>query len=456
MSRSWYFNDDDPQLITITFIVASLKHTLFVYNTPFIIHLQTFGFQVIKNNGIMISVKKMKILGIIAEYNPFHNGHALHLKESLALSHASHSLAVMSGPFVQRGEPALLDPYKRARMAVDAGVNLVLELPVPSAILSAGGFSEGAVKALDALGIVDSLVFGSESDDLEDLKNLSDHLQEESPRFKATLKQYLDRGESFMGAREKALRDLNLMSLPLRSNDILGLEYLKALKRQGSAMVPLTIQRQKADYHDRDLKGGIASATAIRRWYETDRFDLIEKAMPPAATRILREETHPAYLSRAYPLIRYALLTTDPEDLKALHDVREGLENRLIQAAATEVDFEAFMTKALTKRLPRTRIQRVLLYLLLALSKNDIVKNDLTTPHFLRVLGADRRGLELIRLIQRASEIPLIVKEKDFRPGSPAARAQLALSHRAQNLRSILASEPFHRDYTTTPYIKKK
>lgn len=396
----------------------------------------------------------MKILGIIAEYNPFHNGHALHLRESMAQSHATHSLAIMSGPFVQRGEPALLDPYKRARMAVDSGVNLVLEMPLFAAISSAEGFAAGSIKALEALNVVDCLAFGSESHDLEQLMGISRQLASESPQFKVTLKHYLDQGHSFMKARENTLMDLGILKTSLKSNDILGLEYLKALEQLGSAMTPMTIKRHKVGYHSLALEEGLASATAIRKWHEEGRWEYIEQAMPMKAYEILRQAKHHALLSRAYPLIRYTLLTMDKSTLASLYEIREGLDNRLLKAARATADFGEFMAKVLTKRYPRTRIQRVLVYLLLQITSESVHTFDLKEPKFLRVLGADQKGLELLGLFQKKSTLPLIVKEGDFTSRDPILLYQLELGRRAQDLHSILSQEPWGRDYRNSPYIK--
>jgi predicted nucleotidyltransferase len=219
----------------------------------------------------------MKIVGLVVEYNPFHNGHLYHLNKSKEVTNATHSIAVMSGNFLQRGEPALFDKYTRAQIAVSNGVDLVVELPSLFACQSAEIFSHGAVALLNSLNCIDSICFGSEEGDIDILYQIANILTNEPTEFKDTLKAYLDEGLLFAVARSKALYDYissnNLLDIPEEklntilnsSNNILGIEYIKSLIRLNSNIKPYTITRIKSEYNSEIISSNICSATAIRK-----------------------------------------------------------------------------------------------------------------------------------------------------------------------------------------------
>ena len=242
----------------------------------------------------------MNILGIIVEYNPFHNGHLFHLEQAKKLANADYVIAVMSGNFMQRGVPAFLDKWSRTKMALSCGVDMVIELPVTHASTSAENFAFGAISILENLKIVDSVCFGSELGNIETLKELSNILSNEPNSFKKHLKEHLDLGLTFPKARSNALykyiTENNLFSISnehleniLNSpNNILGIEYLKALNKLHSNIVPYTITRKTAGYHDVEIHDSISSATAIRN--SVDNLDLIKSSMPDAAFEILKED----------------------------------------------------------------------------------------------------------------------------------------------------------------------
>ena len=210
----------------------------------------------------------MKIVGLIAEYNPFHNGHRYHIEQAKKITGADHAVVVMSGDYVQRGIPACMPKRLRAEMALKCGASAVFELPVCYATGSAELFAEGAVSLLDRLGIVDTLVFGSECNDLESLSQIADLLVEEPELYRTVLRFHLKNGASYPMARQEAvsacLRGNHCSFLLNDPNNILGIEYLKALKRQKSRIIPYTIARRGAHYHDPDLHDSYSSASAIR------------------------------------------------------------------------------------------------------------------------------------------------------------------------------------------------
>ena len=235
-----------------------------------------------------------KVLGIIAEYNPFHNGHLYHLEESKKATNCNYSVAVISGNFTQRGIPSIVDKWQKTKMALSSGVDLVIELPTLYAISSAENFADGAVKILDSLGIVDYISFGAETNDLNILNKISDVLYTESEKFKTILSKELDKGLSFPKARENALikylNDDEINSEILSSsNNILGLEYLKALKKHKSNIKPFALSRFKVNHNDSNISNNLASSSTIRKFIKDKDFETIKKLVPETSYSILME-----------------------------------------------------------------------------------------------------------------------------------------------------------------------
>jgi predicted nucleotidyltransferase len=397
----------------------------------------------------------MNTLAIIAEYNPFHNGHQYHLKRSLKKTGATHSLAVMSGHFVQRGEPALLDKWLRAKMAVDSGLNLVIELPVMNAISSAENFAYGAISLINQLNIVDDLSFGSESGDLSLLKRVSEFLAKEPDDFKKSLRTYLDGGLSFPDARHKALIDQGFNTEDLKSNDILGVEYLKAIRRLNSDLEVTLINRQYTDYHSTKLVNQFASATAIRNWIKHQDFLSVRMALPQNCYRTLANETRYAFQDDLYPLVRYALTVQSSESLDAIHEITEGLENRMTSSARQMLDMEEFLSAVKTRRFTMTRIKRALLNILLQITSEEVQQHDLMTPKIIRLLAADEKGLELLKLIKEKSPLPIVTNLNKFETTDPLVKRQLDLTIQSSDLYSLIRNEPLGQEYLNSPYIKK-
>jgi len=310
-----------------------IHHHKKLYFTPIIRYNIVYVFQKITSWILLHKIcvdwgVLMKALGLIVEYNPFHNGHLYHLQQSRAVTGCEYVICVMSGNFIQRGEPALVNKWARARMALLSGVDLVLELPAVYAVSSAEFFAYGAVKILDSLGIVDSICFGSESGRIEDLDFIAGIVSEEPEPYKLFLKENLDKGLSFPAAREAALKSYlasgpkscdDIRSLLNSSNNILGIEYLKALKRLKSRIKPHTIRRISNSYHTGELTGAISSATAIRKNI-FDSVSLPEKAkffhtMPESSISVLKEEfkngTGPVF-SSSFDLILLSILRKTP------------------------------------------------------------------------------------------------------------------------------------------------
>ncbi len=374
----------------------------------------------------------MKVLGIIAEYNPFHNGHKYHLQASKALTGADLTVVVMSGNFTQRGEPALVDKWARAEMALHCGADLVIELPVAYAMSSAEYFAFGAVKLLDSLGTVDVLSFGSESGDLDRLTEIAYILMSEPEEYKSVLKENLSAGKSFPSARQKALSSYlkgkngedHLSPLLKSSNNILAVEYLKALFRLKSRITAVTIGRVGNEYNCSKLTGEISSATSIRKVFSETSFqtpgDLIESSVPNSSLAILERELElgkgPVFPSDfSLPLLS-ALRKMSIEQLQALPYMEEGLENRISVAAGKAGSFQELTDMICTRRYPNTRIQRILFSALIGLT--DILFESFNRsggPAYIRILGFNSAGRSLLSTIRGRTALPVITKTANYK-----------------------------------------
>ncbi len=351
----------------------------------------------------------MKTLGLIVEYNPFHNGHAHHLERAKALTGATHTVAVMSGHFVQRGEPALFDKWTRTEMALVAGVDLVIELPVTRAVSGADDFASGAVALLSGLGIVDDVVFGSESADLMGLEAAADLLVSEPEAYSLQLREGLTSGLGYAAASARALSHL-LGTSPLDTpNDTLGLAYLVAARRLKSPLRFHAIQRIGSNYHNEELQTEIASATALRKAYRGA--GAIDAYVPAVTTPYLVTPPLPQ-IDALYPYFRYELLTRQ-NALSQVHEVGEGLENRLIAAARSACDFQGFSATVATKRYTDARMRRILIKSLLQIDWEGAAL-PLT---YARVLGFNDAGQELLSRAKKTSSLALLsgVSPKDTR-----------------------------------------
>ena len=345
-----------------------------------------------------------KVLGIIAEYNPFHNGHLYHIAKSKQTTGAEYVIAVISGNFVQRGNTSIVNKWKKARMALLNGVDLVIELPTIYSISSAENFAEGAIKIFNSLGIVDILSFGMETNDISTLNNIANVLYSEPKEYITILSHELKKGYSFPKARENALmmylndikRYANVLS---GSNNILGIEYLKAMRKTKSTIIPIGIKREKVLYNDKYIVDEFASATAIRKMLMTKQLNDISKVMPRNSYLILGEELKDGHycvdLSRFEKEILYTLRRMSAEEISKLPDVSEGLENSIKNAADSCNTLEELINIVKTKRFTQTRIQRILLYALLDIDKKQMEISKKISP-YIRILGFNNKGKELI------------------------------------------------------------
>lgn len=389
----------------------------------------------------------MKIVGIIAEYNPFHNGHEYHIEQAKTLTQADAAIVIMSGDFVQRGEPAIMPKHLRAEAALRAGASLVIELPVYYATQSAELFAFGAVSILEKLNVVDALCFGSEAGNIQVLSDIADILTHETPAFKARLQEYLRMGDSFPTARKKIMKDLfpdkdydQILESP---NNILGIEYLKALSRLNSEIIPYTIPRCGSAYHDDCLDDNYSSATAIRKAMETEAFEKLSKYIPSSAFTIMQNaynKSLPIYANDFSLLLKYRLLNETKESLSEYADVTEDLANRIYKHRNDFESFDQFCLLLKTKELTYTRISRALIHILLKCKKNMP-----TGVEYARVLGFRTDSTEVMSQIKKCSHIPLVTKLSAFE--HPDLEQDVYASHIYQSVIADKYKTPFQNEF---------
>ncbi|MBC2855919.1 MAG: nucleotidyltransferase [Cetobacterium sp.] len=373
----------------------------------------------------------MNATGIIVEYNPFHNGHKYHLDK--AKSNGDLVIAVMSGDFVQRGEVAIINRWKRAEMALENGVDIVVELPVFYSTQSAEIFARGAIGILDKLA-VKNIVFGSETANLETLEAISSI--EENNEFSELLKKFLDNGDSYPTAYSKSLDIISGSNLKLNSNDILGLEYIKAIKYWKSNIIPVPIKREKAGYHSTLAVENIASATGIRKFIkENCEF---EKFVPEFSYSIIRKEqdkNSTTYMENFYPLIKYIILR-DKMELKNIQDMEVGFENRLFESALKSDSYLEFFDSIISKRMTIGRTQRILIHTLLGITKSMTEEVKQEVP-YIRIMGFNSKGREYLKSIN--SDVPILTSLKNIKKNlSEKNRKLLEFNEKSSNIYNII------------------
>ncbi len=348
----------------------------------------------------------MKITGIICEYNPFHNGHLYHIRKTRE-NGATHIVAVMSGNFVQRGDTAVMDKLERARLAVRSGADLVIELPVQYCLSSAENFAAGAVYLLESLGAVQELSFGSECGDAEVLKNALEKVDIIAKAHAGDIKSIMEKGYTYPRALSSVLKgtDADVAEIISSPNNLLAIEYMRSLKRLSSKMKPFTVKRVNAPHDGADPKNGYASASYIREVLESERnVSAISKYTTSVWTDAIAEafrKGETASLSRLERVMLYKLRSTSVEEIASINDVGQGLENRIYGARmAGSLDELLFTVK--TKRYTMARIRRIMLSLLIGITKEDMKQ----IPPYGRILAFNERGREILAQAKDTAKIP--------------------------------------------------
>ncbi len=384
----------------------------------------------------------MNVIGIIAEYNPFHNGHAYqiaHVKKNL---HADYIVVAASGDYVQRGEPALLDKYTRARMALSSGADLVLELPVLWSTASAELFADAGISLFEKTGCVNGICFGAESGDLALLRRIADVLADEPAALKASLKRNLKSGNTFPKAREAALLSYfadaadqdgalpvsteTLSFLLASPNNILALEYLKSLRRRASSITPYLLKREGAAYHETSIRSGAsevpASASAIRHTLfaggagasEDSADGILHHAMPQEALSILQDyrADFPLLCADDFSsILGYLLLSSSASQLARTADSSPEFANRMRNQLPYYTSFSSFASRLKSKEMTLTRINRILLHSILGITSSDYAcGNALDKIPYLRILGFRKSSAPLLAALKTSAVVPLITR----------------------------------------------
>ena len=359
----------------------------------------------------------MNIAGIIAEYNPFHRGHEYHIAQTRLRTGAEGVVVVLSGDFVQRGEPAVVGKFARARMALAGGADVVLELPVRAATASGEGFAAGGVEILDRLGVISSLSFGCEASpgEQELLPEIAAILLDEPASFRDRMHREMSAGRTWPQARSAAMEELlpGSAAVLAQPNNTLAVEYCKALQRRRSGIRPVAVPRLGQGYHSTEIPGDLfASASAIRhRLPETSPEDtLLAEQLPEESRKLLRDPVFPDDISL---LLRHALLRETRESLCAFRDMSLELASRILSLRDTPMTFSALAEAVKTRNVTRTRVNRALLHVLLQIKEGP---GDSPAPlPAVRLLGF-RRGTPILHEIREHTSIPVVSKMADADP----------------------------------------
>ena len=395
----------------------------------------------------------MRVAGIVAEYNPFHNGHAIHIEKTREPNggcEATHIVAVMSGSFVQRGEPAIMTKFDRAKAALAGGVDLVIELPVPWCLSSAEGFATGAVSLLNALGCVDVLSFGSEIGKIQPLQKAVTVMQ--TPRFASLLKYHLGLGISFAEAQQKSLAEIagaTASSVLDTPNNTLGIEYIKALQACNSTTALFTVERQGSSHDSMAPIGNTASASYLRTLLSSDRLLNTLPYMPAGCAAVVSDAADKGFLPASAAALDRAVLSylrrLSLDDLKALPTMSEGLENRVYTAIRKASSLTELEESIKTKRYPLTRIRRLIWSAFLGITN----EHTASPPPYIRVLAANERGKEILSAAKPT--VPLLYRASQVAKLDPACQRLWELETKATDLHALAlpTPAPCGTDHTT-------
>lgn len=373
--------------------------------------------------------------GIVAEFNPFHNGHK-YLIDTIKNNGENTVTVVMSESFVQRGECACVSPYARTKMALQCGADLVLSLPVPYATASAERFALGGLSVLGGLGCVDALAFGAECGNAEMLKKCAEVLV--SSGFSVALEKNLNEGVSFPVARQKAVEEESskeIAEILASPNNILGVEYIKAINKLGLNMAVNPITRKGVAHDSEEASGDFCSASAIREMLENKK--PVGDFLPEEALNILKMEIKnqkaPASFSKLETAILYKLRSMSVEDFKELPDVSEGLEYRLFDAVKTSSYLEEILEKIKTKRYTHSRIRRIIICAFLGIKKADV----LSPVPFIRVLGFNENGAKILKKAKETATLPIVTKSSEINALGEDAKRVFELECFARDMLSM-------------------
>lgn len=412
----------------------------------------------------MEAVIILKISAIIAEYNPLHNGHLHQINKTKDLTACDGLVAIMSGNFVQRGEPAVIDKWTRTKMALENGVDLVLELPVIFSLSSAEFFAHGSVSILDKIGVIDSICFGSESGEIDILYEIADILANEPVKYTEYLKSFLSEGSNYPDSRSKAIlsfinhlglfQDIDIKTVLNNSNNILGIEYCKSLIKNNSRIKAFTIKREGGAYNSAETDERFSSATAVRRLIkQNDQVGILKNHIPEGSYKIVEGLYNSNYnftfSNSMFPFIKHKCFQIR-SGIDKLPDASEGLHNRIYNAVLSSKDYDGIIVRAKTKRYTYTRISRILSQLFIGFDEfhTEILRNS--QPSYVRVLGFNSIGKEILRRMKKHCSMDIYTKL----PASPGEMLQLDLQ--STKMYSLInKSISYNADYLISPIIHK-
>ena len=337
----------------------------------------------------------MKTVGIICEYNPFHNGHLYHLNKVKEMFPNHTVILVMSTTFTQHGDPSMINKWDKTKLALELGIDLVIELPFGFTTQSADVFAKGAIQILHYLQ-VDNLVFGSELNNIETLSNLADITL--TDKYQITVKKYVNNGINYPSALSKALKDFSQIKID-QPNDILGICYLKEIKKLNSNLKPFTIKRTN-DYHSNELNNPLSSATSIRLGLFNNQD--IQKYVPSQTLKVLK----PIFIEDYFPYLKYKILSED--NLTKYLDVDEGIENRIKKYIIDSTSIDELINNIKSKRYTYSKLKRMLIHILCDFTKKEA--KSYNQIKYIRVLGFNQNGRKYLNGIKKNLTIPIITK----------------------------------------------
>lgn len=380
----------------------------------------------------------MKTAAIICEFNPFHNGHKYLIEQAKISNDAV--VCIMSGSFVQRGDIAIFDKWTRTHQALLSGADLIIELPVCFSLNSAERFAYGSINLADSMNVIDTLFFGSECGDVNTLLNAANILLNEPMEVSAKIKKYMSEGISHPVARTKAYSDILDSSVICEPNNILGVEYIKALITKNSSIIPQTVKRYSVSHNDLTPSGNFASASAIRTLIEENKD--IKEFIPK---KIISLYKHPVSLKGIDKILRYKVLNMTTEELAEINGVSEGLENRIKIACKECMSFDEISSFVKSKRYTLSRIRRTLLSVLVGIDKEIAT----APPSYLRVLGANSKGRKILTEVKKKSDLTIITKTADFKNFNKSLEYDI----KATDIYNILQGKKAGEDFYKSPIM---
>ena len=382
----------------------------------------------------------MKVVGIIAEFNPMHTGHKYLIEEAKKITNADVAICIMSGNFTQAGNVALINKFKRAKTAIDNGFDVVIELPVIYATASAQFFAKGAIEILDSLNCIDYLAFGSETANIEELSIIAKTLLINEEEIWKRTSEYFKDGISFAKAHEQAISTYltnKQLSTSILSNNILGIEYIINLLKLNSNIKPIAIKRVE--------EKNIASATKIRELIQDKKIEDANKYTLNDLTQIDNLLTNDTILE----LSKYNIISKDLDYLSSINEVTEGIENVLVKRVSTNTTYLDFVQEIKSKRYQLSKIKRILINLLLNITKDNF--KNLSNAHYAHIISINKdKKKEVLSMISSNADIPIITSINDnvINNLDNVDKESLKLDIKANNIYSILSNEEINKDYT--------